>query len=85
MGRTELAANLFRVTQTEEIIKNKSIKGQSNLEHTHFQVGREVRGMVQKNVGRNPEHLQLETELPAIKKTIKKGYQNMLKESKKRK
>ncbi len=36
MGRTELAANLFRLTQTEERIKNKNIKGQANLEQTHF-------------------------------------------------
>ncbi|GHS98887.1 hypothetical protein FACS189421_08300 [Bacteroidia bacterium] len=41
MGRTELAANLFRITQTEERIKNKGIFGQDNLEQTHYQVGKE--------------------------------------------
>lgn len=85
MGRTELAANLFRVTQTEEVIKSKNITGQTNLENAHFNVGKEVRGIVQKNVGQNPENLKLEIELPAVKKNIKKGYQNMLKEGKAKK
>lgn len=84
MGRTELAANLFRVTQTEERIKNKKITGQSNLEQTHFQVGKEVRDIVQKNVGKNPENLPQEKELPDIKKELKQGYKKMLKEDKKK-
>ena len=63
MGRTELAANLFRVTQTEERIKNKGIKGQANLEQTHHQVGQEVRQIIQKNVGKNSENLPLKKQL----------------------
>ena len=80
MGRTELAANLFRVTQTEERIKSKNITGQTNLEKTHFDVGREVRGIVQKNVGKNPEKLEQEQQLPELKKELKQGYKKMLKE-----
>lgn len=57
MGRTELAANLFRLTQTEERIKNKQVKGQVNLEQTHRQVGKEVREIIHKNVGKLPENL----------------------------
>ncbi len=82
MGRTELAANLFRITQTEEKIKSKGIRGQQNLEKTHFEVGREVRGMIQKNTGKNPEQLPIEQKLPDVQKVIKKGYKNMLKEDK---
>lgn len=84
MGRTELAANLFRVTQTEERINNKNIKGQANLEQTHFKVGREVRKMVIKNTGKTPENLPQEKQLPEIKKELKKGYRKMLKEDKKK-
>lgn len=84
MGRTELAANLFRVTQTEEVIKNKDIKGQNNLEKAHYKVGREVREIVQKNVGSNPEHLKIEKKLPEVKKEIKKGYREMKKLDKKK-
>jgi len=85
MGRTELAANLFRVTQTEERIKNKKVSGQKDLEKTHYEVGREVRGIVQKNVGISPENLEQEKQLPEIKKEFKQGYKKMLQEDKKKK
>ena len=80
MGRTELAANLFRITQTEERIKNKNITGQQNLEQTHYDVGREVREIVKKNTGKSPEHLPLEKKIPEIHKELKTGYKKMLKE-----
>ena len=60
MGRAELAANLFRVTQTEEKIKNENITGQSNLENAHYKVGRSVRQIVKENTGQNPESLKQE-------------------------
>jgi DNA-damage-inducible protein D len=85
MGRTELAANLFRVTQTEERIKSKGITGQSNLESTHFEVGREVRDIVKKNVGKTPENLTQEKQLSEVKKEIKQGHKKMLNEDKKSK
>lgn len=85
MGRTELAANLFRVTQTEERIKNKGVKGQANLEQTHFQVGREVREIIQKNSGKNPENLLQEKQLSEVKKEIKQGHKKMINEDKKKK
>ena len=79
MGRTELAANLFRVTQTEERIKSQNITGQSALEKTHFDVGQEVRGIVQKNVGKSPEGLPMEKKIGTLKKEVKDGYKTMLK------
>lgn len=79
MGRTELAANLFRVTQTEERIKNHNIKGQSNLEQTHYRVGREVRNLVVSNMGKTPESLSQEKNLPDIKRELKKGYRDIKK------
>ena len=82
MGRTELAANLFRITQTEERIKSKGVKGQDNLEQTHYQVGKEVRTIVQNNVGKSPENLIQEKELPSVKKELKDGYKKMLKNDK---
>ena len=85
MGRTELAANLFRVTQTEERIKNKGVTGQVNLEQTHYQVGREVRNIVEKNVGKSPENLLQEKQLSDVKKEIKQGHKKMLNEDKKNK
>ena len=43
MGKTELAGNLFRITQTEEKIKNEKIKGQQSLEIAAKEVGKKVR------------------------------------------
>jgi DNA-damage-inducible protein D len=59
--------------------------GLPNLEKTHFDVGLEVRQMVQKNVGKNPENLEQERQLPEIKKELKQGYRKMLKEDTKKK
>lgn len=82
MGRTELAANLFRVTQTEERIKNKGIQGQANLEQSHYQVGKEVREIIKKNVGEVPENLPNEKQLSEVKKELKQGHKKMLSEDK---
>jgi len=82
MGRTELAANLFRITQTEERIKSRQIKGQINLEQTHYEVGKEIRNIVKENTGVVPEELPMEKQLPEVKKNLKLGYKKMLKEDK---
>jgi DNA-damage-inducible protein D len=82
MGRTELAANLFRITQTEERIKNRGVKGQGGLEQTHYQVGQEVRNIVKKNVGKTPENLPQEKQLPEVKKELKQSYRKMKNEDK---
>ena len=82
MGRTELAANLFRVTQTEENIKRHGVIGQRDLEKTHYEIGREVRRIVEKNTGMAPENLPQERRLPDVKKDLKLGYRKMKKEDK---
>lgn len=79
MGRTELAANLFRITQTEERIKSQSIQGQTALEGTHFEVGREVREIIIKNMGKKPEQLPQERQLPEVKKALKSEFREMKK------
>ena len=73
MGRTELAANLFRVTQTEEKLKNKNVTSQSQAEAVHKQVGEQVRNIVIENTGTAPESLPLERQLPEVKKELKKS------------
>ncbi len=71
MGRTELAANLFRVTQTEERIRNSGVRGQDALEATHRAVGKDVRDIVRKNTGRNPEDLPQERQLGEVRKNLR--------------
>lgn len=85
MGRAELAANLFRITQTEEKIKNKNITGQQNLEQTHYDVGREVRDLMRKNSGKTPEQLPKERKINILQHQLKQGYKKMLSEDKKKK
>lgn len=43
MGSTELAANLFRATQTEEKLRREDIRGKDKANQTHFEVGTKVR------------------------------------------
>lgn len=59
MGSTELAANLFRVTQTTERIKTRALKGQEELEQAAFDVGRSVRKVMKENTGQYPENIPL--------------------------
>lgn len=72
MGREELAANLFRVTQTEARIKNQGIKGSRQVEQTAFQVGRVVRDTMIKTSGTKPEDLPLEEDIHKVRSGFKK-------------
>jgi len=77
MGRSELAANLFRATMTEEKIKLEKLQGQKILEDAHKEVGSQVRKMVKLNTGKNPEDLPVRRELPGIKKNLKSTKKHM--------
>lgn len=57
MGSTELAANLFRATQTEEKLRREKIQGKENANKTHFEVGKKVRQTIEELGGTMPENL----------------------------
>lgn len=57
MGSTELAANLFRATQTEEKLRREQIKGKDKANQTHYEVGKKVRKTIQELGGEMPENL----------------------------
>jgi DNA-damage-inducible protein D len=57
MGSTELAANLFRATQTEEKLRREQVKGKQNANKTHFIVGEKVRKTIKELGGTMPENL----------------------------
>lgn len=65
MGSTELAANLFRATQTEEKLKRDSVKEKRHANHTHHEVGKKVRQTIEELGGTMPE------DLPVPDKNIK--------------
>lgn len=57
MGSTELIANLFRISQTEEKLRKDEIVGAKVATATHYMVGKEVRGAIEKIGGTMPEDL----------------------------
>ncbi len=65
MGSTELAANLFRATQTEEKLKREKITGKVQANIAHNEVGKKVRRTIKELGGAMPENL------PTTEKSIK--------------
>ena len=57
MGSEELAANLFRITQTEAKLKKDNIHGENNANKTHYNIGKNIREVIEKNGGTMPEKL----------------------------
>ena len=68
MGSTELAANLFRATQTEEKLRRDKIKTKTEANKTHFEVGKKVRKTIEELGGTMPEDLP---SADSIKKQLK--------------
>ncbi len=65
MGSTELAANLFRATQTEEKLRRDNVRGKQKANQTHFDAGQKVRQTIADIGGTMPEAL------PSPAKSIK--------------
>ena len=65
MGSTELAANLFRATQTEEKLRRENIQGKAAANAVHYEVGAKVRQTIAELGGTMPE------DLPTPEKSIK--------------
>lgn len=78
MGSTELAANLFRATQTEEKLRRENIKGKMQANRTHFEVGRKVRQTIRELGGTMPEDLPVAESIKGVESKQKK----LLKENK---
>lgn len=70
IGSTELAANLFRATQTEEKLKREQIKGKQKANQTHFEVGKKVRKTIEELGGTMPENLPPSESIKSIKKKV---------------
>jgi len=77
MGSEELAANLFRITQTESKLKRDNISSEKDANETHYNIGKNIREVIAKNGGTMPE------KLPTPKKSLKelekeKNYQEKI-------
>ena len=73
MGSTELAANLFRITQTDEVLKNKKVNNENEACITHHKVGQAVRQTIKKIGG------TMQEDLPTPEKSIKEIEKDELK------
>ena len=65
MGSEELAANLFRITQTESKLKRDNIHSEKDANKTHYNIGKNIREVIAKNGGPMPE------DLPTPRKSLK--------------
>ena len=57
MGSDELIANLFRISQTEQKLKNDNVLGEKNANNTHYKMGKDIRKFIEKQGGTMPENL----------------------------
>jgi len=71
MGKEELAANLFRITQTELKIKEGRIQGQTGLEQAAESVGKKVRKTMQEISGVLPEQMRKQEDIKEVRKQLK--------------
>lgn len=81
MASPELIANLFRISQTEEKIKNEFIQGADNATQAHYEVGSAVREAIKKVNGTLPENM--ETPKQSISEIEKKKLKELKKNAKK--
>jgi len=76
MGSTELAANLFRATQTDDKLRRENIRGKVNANRTHHEVGKKVRQTIKELGGTMPEELEVPEK--SIKEIEKKHTKKLL-------
>lgn len=77
MGSTELAANLFRATQTEDKLRNENIEGKQKANQTHFEIGKKVRQTIKEIGGTMPENLPVEGSIKSVQKKLDKNSNNL--------
>ena len=79
MGSEELAANLFRITQTESKLKRDNISTEKEENKTHYNIGKNIREVIAKNGGTMPENLP--TPEKSLKQLEKESKKKLLKQN----
>ena len=72
MGSTELAANLFRATQTEEKLRRENVRNKDHASRIHNEVGRKVRKTIHELGGTMPENLPVAESIKKVESREKK-------------
>lgn len=73
MGKTELAANLFRITQTDERIKAHNVRGEQRLRGEAEAVGKAVRETMRQISGVRPEDLPAAEDIKQVRAGLKRA------------
>jgi DNA-damage-inducible protein D len=71
MSSEELAANLFRTTQTNAKIKKEGVRGQDKASLTHYEIGKKVRKTIEEIGGNMPESLPAVDHIKHAQKRLK--------------
>ena len=79
MGSEELAANLFRITQTESKLKRDNISTEKEANKTHYNIGKNIREVIAKNGGTMTENLP--TPEKSLKQLEKESKKKLLKQN----
>lgn len=79
MNKQEMAANLFRLSETEAKIQNDDIRGQQALEHAAHSVGATVRQTMLRTSGTAPENLPIAEDIKKVRSKIKKASRELKK------
>ena len=79
MGSTELAANLFRATQTEEKLRREGIKGKEAANRAHYEVGAKVRQTIKDIGGDMPETLPAQEDIKKVGRRLQKAIKSATK------
>lgn len=82
MGSTELAANLFRATQTEEKLRRENIKGKQQANLMHYEVGAKVRQTIKELGGTMPEDLPTVESIKSVERKQQKLFKSKNEDSK---
>ncbi len=82
MGSTELAANLFRATQTEEKLRRENIRGKEKASRTHREVGAKIRKTIAELGGTMPEELPVAEDIKRLETKQKKALKGRSKPTK---
>ncbi|MDQ5920108.1 MAG: DNA protein [Pseudomonadota bacterium] len=77
MGSTELAANLFRATQTEEKLKRDEVRDKGQANQTHYAVGKKVRETIQELGGAMPEELQPVADIQQLERKLNSEHKEL--------
>jgi DNA-damage-inducible protein D len=77
MGKDELAANLFRLTQTELKLKNDQVCGQNNAVRVAEDVGKKVRNTMLEISGTKPEDMELAEDIKKVRTSLKQTHKGL--------